>query len=167
MSSYSLRTVRTVDSHTEGNPARVIVGGVPVPPGNTLINRCYQVLFTSQKTTTGDYKQTITVPPGTLDRSPCGTGASARLALLYARSETERNEAFRGSARYLFRRSGRARRRTQWHDLRASTHHRARVHHRVPSVRARSGRPDPGGLPRRTGSERPVGAVTCDRLPRY
>ena len=33
------RTVRTVDSHTEGNPTRVIMEGVPVPPGGTLFER--------------------------------------------------------------------------------------------------------------------------------
>lgn len=66
-----------------------------IHPEDPLINRCYQVLFTSQKTTTGDYKQTITVPPGTLDRSPCGTGASARVALLYARGEIGLNETKR------------------------------------------------------------------------
>ena len=37
MASYSLRSIRTVDSHTEGNPTRVIVGGVPVPPGDNLL----------------------------------------------------------------------------------------------------------------------------------
>ncbi len=26
------RVIQTIDSHTEGNPTRVIVGGVPVPP---------------------------------------------------------------------------------------------------------------------------------------
>jgi len=36
MASYSVRTVHTVDSHTEGNPTRAIVGGVPVPPAATL-----------------------------------------------------------------------------------------------------------------------------------
>lgn len=36
MASYSVRTVHTVDSHSEGNPTRVIVGGVPVPPGVIL-----------------------------------------------------------------------------------------------------------------------------------
>ena len=65
MSSYSLRTVRAVDSHTEGNPTRVIVGGVPILPGNTLIDRCYQALFTSQKTTTGDYTKRFEGPLGT------------------------------------------------------------------------------------------------------
>ena len=33
MSGYYLRTIRTVDSHTQGNPTRVIVGGVPIPRG--------------------------------------------------------------------------------------------------------------------------------------
>ena len=31
------RMVKTIDSHTEGNPTRVIVGGVDVPPGETLL----------------------------------------------------------------------------------------------------------------------------------
>lgn len=33
------RTVQTVDSHTEGNPTRVVTGGVRVPPGSTLAAR--------------------------------------------------------------------------------------------------------------------------------
>jgi proline racemase len=32
--------IQTIDSHTEGNSTRVIVGGVPVPPGNTLLVDC-------------------------------------------------------------------------------------------------------------------------------
>jgi proline racemase len=51
------------------------------------INRCYQTLYTSRKTTSGDVKQTIVAPPGGLDRSPCGTGTSARVALLHTRGE--------------------------------------------------------------------------------
>lgn len=66
-----------------------------VHPEDSSIDRCYQVLFTSEKKTTGDYKQTILVPPGTLDRSPCGTGASARVALLYTRGEIGLNETKR------------------------------------------------------------------------
>ena len=31
-----MKTIETVDSHTEGNPTRVIVGGVDIPPGKTL-----------------------------------------------------------------------------------------------------------------------------------
>lgn len=63
-----------------------------IHPEDHDINRCYQVLFTSERKTTGDYKQTILVPPGTLDRSPCGTGASARVALLYSRGEIALND---------------------------------------------------------------------------
>lgn len=63
-----------------------------VHPEDPRIDRCYQVLFTSENKTTGDYRQTITVPPGTLDRSPCGTGASARIALLLARGQVGLNE---------------------------------------------------------------------------
>jgi proline racemase len=66
-----------------------------IHPEDPDIDRCYQVLFTSNKKTTGDYKQTILVPPGTLDRSPCGTGASARVALLYSRGEIGLNESKR------------------------------------------------------------------------
>ena len=29
-------------------------------------------------------KNTVVVPPGGIDRSPCGTGTSAKLAVLYA-----------------------------------------------------------------------------------
>jgi proline racemase len=72
--------------------ARKIIGAVGAQldirhPERPDINRCYQTLFTSAKTTTGDVKQTIVCPPGSLDRSPCGTGTSARVAALHARGE--------------------------------------------------------------------------------
>ena len=35
----SRRTVTTVNSHTEGNPTRVITGGVAVPPGASLLEK--------------------------------------------------------------------------------------------------------------------------------
>ncbi len=66
-----------------------------VHPEDPDIDRCYQVLFTSNNKTTGDYKQTVLVPPGTLDRSPCGTGTSARVALLYSRGEIGLHESKR------------------------------------------------------------------------
>jgi proline racemase len=56
-------------------------------PKRPDINRCYQTLFTSAKVATGDFKQAIICPPGSLDRSPCGTGTSARVALLHTRAE--------------------------------------------------------------------------------
>lgn len=33
------RCIHTVDSHTEGNPTRVITGGVRVPPGDSLLEK--------------------------------------------------------------------------------------------------------------------------------
>ena len=39
MANSFARMIQTIDSHTEGNSTRVIVGGVPVPPGNTLLER--------------------------------------------------------------------------------------------------------------------------------
>jgi proline racemase len=56
-------------------------------PERPEIDRCYQTLFTSTHTTAGDLKQTIVCPPGSLDRSPCGTGTSARLAAMVTRRE--------------------------------------------------------------------------------
>ena len=66
-----------------------------VHPEDPHINQCYQVQFTSGETRTGDYKQTILSPPGAIDRSPCGTGTSARLACLYSRGEIGLNESKR------------------------------------------------------------------------
>ena len=58
-----------------------------VHPERPDSNSCYQVPFTSEKKTPGDYRQTVLCPPGALDRSPCGTGTSARVALRFARGE--------------------------------------------------------------------------------
>jgi proline racemase len=64
-----------------------------VHPEQPHINQCYQVQFTSDVIKVGDYKQTIVSPPGAIDRSPCGTGTSARLAMLYARGKIALNES--------------------------------------------------------------------------
>jgi proline racemase len=40
-------------------------------------------------------KNAVVVSPGRIDRSPCGTGSSARMALMHARGELEVGEAFR------------------------------------------------------------------------
>lgn len=39
-------------------------------------------------------KNTVVVPPGGIDRSPCGTGTSAKLATLYAKGEIGQGEPF-------------------------------------------------------------------------
>ncbi|MBP2075812.1 proline racemase family protein [Oceanobacillus polygoni] len=41
-----------------------------------------------------DVKNTVVVPPGGIDRSPCGTGTSAKLAVMYSKNEIEENELF-------------------------------------------------------------------------
>jgi proline racemase len=64
-------------------------------PERPDINRCYQTLFTSAETAAGDLKQTIVCPPGALDRSPCGTGTSARVAALYSKGEIALDEPVR------------------------------------------------------------------------
>jgi len=68
-----------------------------VHPERPDIDACYQVLVTSARVTSGDVKQTILCPPGSLDRSPCGTGTSARVALMYTpgRSVSTRPSASR------------------------------------------------------------------------
>lgn len=68
--------------------AAAVAGQVAVVhPERPDINVCYQVLFTSRATTAGDLKQTVLCPPGSIDRSPCGTGTSARVALMHTRGE--------------------------------------------------------------------------------
>ena len=68
--------------------SKAVAAQIPtVHPERPDITACYQVLFTSRRTTTGDVKHTILCPPGSIDRSPCGTGTSARVALMHTRGE--------------------------------------------------------------------------------
>jgi len=39
-----------------------------------------------------DTKNAVVLPPGAIDRSPCGTGTSARLANLYYRNKIKKGE---------------------------------------------------------------------------
>ena len=56
--------------------------------------------FTSHKTTAGgDGRNTVVAPPGTPDRSPCGTGTSARVAALHTRGELALDTPFRQGGR--------------------------------------------------------------------
>ncbi len=61
-----------------------------VHPENPEIHTVNQTLFAGPLTETANGKtarNTVVISPGRLDRSPCGTGTSARLALLHARGE--------------------------------------------------------------------------------
>jgi proline racemase len=50
--------------------------------------------FTEPTHEEADVKNTVVVPPGGIDRSPCGTGTSAKLAVLYANREISIGEEF-------------------------------------------------------------------------
>lgn len=54
-------------------------------PENASINRLYEVLWTTATQQAGVYRHAVVSPPATFDRSPCGTGTSARLAALWTR----------------------------------------------------------------------------------
>jgi proline racemase len=58
-----------------------------VHPDNPSITRCYETLFTTNKVMHGNFRHAVVSPPGAYDRSPCGTGTSARLALMYANGQ--------------------------------------------------------------------------------
>jgi proline racemase len=50
--------------------------------------------FTEPTHEEADVKNTVIVPPGGIDRSPCGTGTSAKLAVLYSNQEIAIGEDF-------------------------------------------------------------------------
>jgi proline racemase len=68
-----------------------------VHPENTDIHTINQVQFAGPLRSTRQGKRarnTVIVSPGRHDRSPCGTGTSARLAVLHARGQIAEGESF-------------------------------------------------------------------------
>jgi proline racemase len=68
-----------------------------VHPENPGIHTINQTLFAGPLTMENGVKTSknaVVVSPGRIDRSPCGTGSSARLALLHARGELAVGERF-------------------------------------------------------------------------
>ena len=66
-----------------------------VHPENAEIHTINQTLFAGPITATVEGKtarNAVIISPGRIDRSPCGTGTSARLALLHARGEIRQGE---------------------------------------------------------------------------
>ena len=57
----------------------------PVHPGDARINGCHHVVFHEPGRDGADAVAATSIHPGWLDRSPCGTGTSARMAQLHAR----------------------------------------------------------------------------------
>ncbi|HEX2084813.1 MAG TPA: proline racemase family protein [Solirubrobacteraceae bacterium] len=61
--------------------------GLPVHPEDERIRGCRHVVLHAPGTDGADARAATSIHPGWLDRSPCGTGTSARIAQLHARGE--------------------------------------------------------------------------------
>jgi proline racemase len=59
----------------------------PVYPGRPDIHGCHHVYLAAPGSTAQHSRHAMAIHPGWFDRSPCGTGTSARLAQLHARGE--------------------------------------------------------------------------------
>ena len=67
----------------------------PVHPADERISGCRHVVFTAPgEDWRRSQRSATSIHPGWLDRSPCGTGTSARLAQLHARGELGMGEEF-------------------------------------------------------------------------
>jgi proline racemase len=67
---------------------------VPVHPADERIAGCHHVVFHAPGGDGADARNATSIHPGWLDRSPCGTGTSARMAALHARGELAIGEDF-------------------------------------------------------------------------
>jgi proline racemase len=66
----------------------------PVHPEDPRISGCHHVVLHEPGADGADAKAATSIHPGWLDRSPCGTGTSARLAALHARGELGVGDTF-------------------------------------------------------------------------
>ena len=66
----------------------------PVHPADPRIAGCRHVVFHAPGRDGAHARNATAIEPGWLDRSPCGTGTSARMAQLHARGELALGEAF-------------------------------------------------------------------------
>jgi proline racemase len=66
----------------------------PVHPLDPAINGCKHVVFHVPGEDGADARSATSIHPGWLDRSPCGTGTSARMAALHARGELAIGQPF-------------------------------------------------------------------------
>jgi proline racemase len=66
----------------------------PVHPQDERIGGCHHVVLHEPGRDGCDARAATAIHPGWLDRSPCGTGTSARMAQLHARGELAVGEAF-------------------------------------------------------------------------
>jgi proline racemase len=66
----------------------------PVHPEDARIAGCRHVIFHADGADGADARNATAIHPGWIDRSPCGTGTSARMAQLHARGELALGDAF-------------------------------------------------------------------------
>jgi proline racemase len=66
----------------------------PTNPDWNTISFCQFVLPIERQAGTLCGRNTVAIDPGKLDRSPCGTGCSARMAVLHTRGEMEVGDRF-------------------------------------------------------------------------
>jgi proline racemase len=66
----------------------------PEHPGDPRISGCHHVVFHEPGRDGADARAATSIHPGWLDRSPCGTGTSARMAQLHARGSLALDQPF-------------------------------------------------------------------------
>jgi proline racemase len=66
----------------------------PVHPENAAIRGCHHVIWTDEPSAGADGRAATAIFPGWVDRSPCGTGTSARMAQRHARGWLELDAPF-------------------------------------------------------------------------
>jgi proline racemase len=66
----------------------------PVHPIDPAIRGCKHVVFYADGENGADARNATAIHPGWLDRSPCGTGTSARMAQLHARGQLALGQEF-------------------------------------------------------------------------
>ena len=78
--------LKIMDAINEQNP--------PVHPEREDITGCHHVYLKAPDSTATHSRHAMAIYPGWFDRSPCGTGTSARMAQLHARGELAINQDF-------------------------------------------------------------------------
>ncbi|MBN8997092.1 MAG: proline racemase family protein [Rhizobiales bacterium] len=75
---------------------REALKGIPVRhPTLPHIDQIYQVQLTEDRAEGADARNVVICPPTVIDRSPCGTGTAARMALLAGQGKLRAGDSFR------------------------------------------------------------------------
>jgi proline racemase len=78
--------------------AQINADNPPTHPEQPEIQGCHHVQVLAPGSTARDSRHAMVIHPGWFDRSPCGTGTSARMAQLHARGELPLNQEFRNES---------------------------------------------------------------------